>query len=198
MNQSYENKLRALGFAKIIGMDEVGRGAWAGPLVAAGVLFDENVKIDGLNNSKKISEKNRVTLAAEIKEKALAYSIVEIDVETIDKIGIGGANELVFQKIIAELMPDYALIDKAWAKIELPHEFIIKGDSKVFSIAAASIIAKVYRDELMVELENEYPGYNFAGNKGYGTKDHQEGLTKLGHCKLHRTSYKPILQLKII
>lgn len=197
MNQNYENKIRALGFAKICGIDEVGRGAWAGPLVAAGVVFDPSVEIEGLNDSKQVKPEKRNALAQIIKAKAIAWTIQEIDVATIDLIGVGKANELVIQKIVAELQPDYALIDKAWAYVDVPHELIIKGDSKVFSIAAASIIAKVYRDDIMERLEEEYPGYNFKGNKGYGTKDHQEGLGKLGHCGVHRTSYKPILQAKL-
>lgn len=197
--RKFENTLRENGFCRIIGIDEVGRGAWAGPIVAAGVLFDAKTVIKGVHDSKKLTAKNREELSLEIRDKALCFSIQEIDNIEIDNIGIGTANTLVIKRVIEELKPDYALIDKAWVDhLDVPHELIIKGDSKVFTIAAASIIAKVYRDALMDAFHEQYPHYAFNENKGYGTKDHQDGLDKHSYCPIHRKSYQPILQSKLI
>lgn len=199
LTQKYEERIHAAGFARVCGIDEVGRGAWAGPLVAAGVIFAPGTKIAGINDSKKLTAENRKELSAEIKAKALVFCIQEIDNTQIDQIGVGKSNELLIRNIITELKPDYALIDKAWIKdLETPHDLIVKGDSKVFSIGAASIIAKVYRDGLMINLDKQYPGYGFADHKGYGTKEHQQALQKLGNCPIHRLSYHPIMQPKLI
>ena len=198
LGQNYENRLREAGFNIICGIDEVGRGAWAGPLVAAGVIFEPDVRIKGLNDSKKLTPAQRTEISLEIKDKALRYTIQEISNIEIDQIGVGQANQKIIFSIINELNPDFALIDKAWInQLKTPHELIIKGDSKVFSIAAASVIAKVYRDEIMVKLHEQYPEYCFNENKGYGTSAHQEALSQFSFCPCHRQSYQPISQMKM-
>jgi len=198
-----EKELWGRGYDYIVGIDEVGRGAWAGPIVAAGVIFEKNYKIDGLKDSKKITAKKRESLVDEIKEKALSWTVEVVENIEIDEIGVGKANALVIDKVINGLCirPHYCLIDKASVakyKIRIPWETIVKGDAKVFSIAAASVLAKVFRDDLMVKMEDKYPGYGFAEHKGYGTKLHRDMLQKLDICDIHRKSYKPISQLKLI
>ncbi len=187
----------------VAGIDEVGRGAWAGPIVAAGVIFEKRIRIKGLNDSKKISVPKRIKLAEIIKEKSLAWTIEVVENEIIDEIGVGKANALVIDQVINSLnpRPQYLLIDKASVakyKIRIPWETIIKGDSKVFSIAAASILAKVYRDNLMLKLAQKHPDYKFEKHKGYGTALHQKMLKKYNICPIHRKSYKPISQPKLI
>lgn len=199
LTQQYEERVRAAGFSVVAGVDEVGRGAWAGPIVAAGVIFEPGVKIKGLNDSKKLTPIQRIDLAEEIKLKAVKFSIQLLDIDVIDTIGVGKANEECIKRVVAELNPQYALIDKAWVyNLATPHDLIVKGDSKVFSIGAASIIAKVYRDQIMTELDLKYPGYGFADHKGYGTKEHQNALEKLGVCAIHRKSFQPIMQSRLI
>ncbi|MCC6638950.1 ribonuclease HII [Candidatus Falkowbacteria bacterium] len=199
LKQKYEEKIRALGFDVVVGIDEVGRGAWAGPIVAAGVIFAPDVFISGIGDSKALTSKTREALAQEIKGKALAYHIAQLDSTKIDEVGVGVANEMIFVEIIQKLQPKFALIDKAFCKnISVPHEFIVKGDAKVFSIAAASIIAKVYRDQLMTDFDQKFPEYGFGSHKGYGTSVHQEALMKHGVCEIHRKSYKPISQLSLL
>lgn len=203
MNFKYEQELWQRKYKLICGIDEVGRGAWAGPIVAAGVIFDSEKDIEGIRDSKTITKKKRDELFEIIKDQALTWTIQEVSNDEIDQIGVGQANSLVIDKVINALdpRPDYALIDKATVteyKIKIPWETIIKGDNKVFSIAAASILAKVYRDNLMSELEEQYPGYGFAEHKGYGTKLHREMLDKLNICEIHRKSYKPVSQRQLI
>jgi ribonuclease HII len=194
-----EKELWAKGYDMVAGIDEVGRGAWAGPIVAAGVIFEKNIKIKGVNDSKKLSADKREKLAKIIKAKALAWTIQLVDHDVIDEIGIGKANALVIDKVINALnpKPHYLLIDKASVikyKIRIPWETIIKGDSKIFSIAAASIIAKVARDEMMLKLAKKYPNYGFDLHKGYGTEHHQKMLKLHNICPIHRKSYRPISQ----
>jgi len=199
LTQQYENRVREAGFALVCGVDEVGRGCWAGPIVAAGVIFEPDVKISGLHDSKKLTAKKREELVEEIKQKATAWSIQVLTTQQVDEKGVGFANAQVMRNVIEELKPDFALIDFAHVPdLTVPHEFITKGDGKVFSIGAASIIAKVYRDQLMVEFDEKYPGYGFANHKGYGTQEHREALEKLGICEIHRKSFKPISQLKLL
>lgn len=193
--QQYENQVRKAGFARICGVDEVGRGCWAGPIVSAGVVFDEGVEIEGVTDSKKLTAKKREELVEEIKAKATSWSIQVLSSQQVDEHGVGVANAQVMRMVINELQPDFALIDHAHIPdLKVPHEFITKGDSKVFSIGAASILAKVYRDQLMVDYEQKYPGYGFENHKGYGTKEHQNAIEKLGICEIHRKSFKPISQ----
>jgi ribonuclease HII len=197
-----EKKLWTKGYDFVAGIDEVGRGAWAGPIVAAGVIFAKNCKIEGLRDSKKMIAKKRIEIIKIIKEKAIAWAICEVSNTEIDEIGVGQANSLVIDKVLNNLDPrsDYALIDKASVteyKIKIPWETIIKGDNLVFSIAAASILAKVTRDEIMLKLAKKYPNYGFDLHKGYGTKLHQQMLSKYDICPIHRKSYKPISQRQL-
>jgi ribonuclease HII len=189
----YETELLLKGYRKIAGTDEVGRGPLAGPLVCAAVILNPNIIIDGLNDSKKLSEKKREFLSDEIMEKSLAYSIVYIDEETIDDINIYQASKKGMLEAINQLpiKADYVLSD-AMPLGDIPHLSIIKGDSKSASIAAASIIAKVERDRFMVKLAEQYPEYGFEKHKGYPTKQHIAALQKYGVLDIHRKSYKPV------
>ncbi|HDQ22750.1 MAG TPA: ribonuclease HII [Candidatus Uhrbacteria bacterium] len=198
-----EIELWSRGYNFIAGIDEVGRGAWAGPIVAAGVIFEKKQRIKGLNDSKKLSAGKRKELAVMIKEKALAWAVQVVDNHIIDELGVGKANALVIDKVINTLVPKphYLLIDKASVtkyKIMIPWQTIIKGDNLIFSIAAASILAKVARDEIMLKLAKKYPDYGFDKHKGYGTEFHQKMLVEYDVCKIHRKSYKPIHQLKLM
>jgi ribonuclease HII len=190
----YELQFWNNGFRYIAGVDEVGRGSFAGPVVAAAVILTAEFPAkDRVNDSKKLSAKVRSELAAIIKCHAVAYSIAEIPVVVINKVGIGKAAQQAFVNAIAGLRqkPDHMLID-AYMIQALGKEkqtAIIRGDSKSISIAAASIIAKVYRDELMRQLHPRYEVYDFFTNKGYGTKKHREAIGKYGLCDLHRTSF---------
>lgn len=188
----YEKKIMAQGYTHIIGTDEVGRGPLAGPVVAAAVVLPDNIELVGINDSKKLSEKKREELADRIKECALAYSIQEVSAEDIDRLNILHAAEYAMSKAVAALeMGDYVLIDgDNHPRFNQPSLNIIKGDSKSISIAAASIIAKVYRDHLMEQYEEVYPGYGFAKHKGYGTAEHYEALRKYGPTPIHRRSFR--------
>lgn len=182
----YENLL-------IAGIDEAGRGPLAGPVVCACVIMplDEDKIIEGIDDSKKLSPKKREMLYEKIIKTALAYSIVEIDEKTIDLINILNATKLGMKKALESLgiLPDLVLIDAVEIDTLVKQENIIKGDTLSYNIAAASILAKVYRDRLMCELDAKYPQYNFAKHKGYGTKDHLLLLKKFGKCPLHRDSF---------
>ncbi|MEK7570815.1 MAG: ribonuclease HII [Patescibacteria group bacterium] len=190
----HENELWQKGYKYVAGVDEVGRGCFAGPVVAAAVVlppgFDET---DEINDSKLLSAKKREKLAAIIKQHALAYAIGEISVEVINHIGIGRAAQQAFSKALLSLsrVPDFILSDAFLIHGFAPHiqKPIIHGDRLSVSIAAASIIAKVYRDKLMQTLHHRFPVYDFATNKGYGTKKHREVIGTHGLCDLHRTSF---------
>jgi len=192
---SFENKLLEDGHLYIAGCDEVGRGPLAGPVVAAAVILDSNILIEGLNDSKKLSEKKRAALDIEIREKAIAYKIIYIYPKEIDEINIYQASKKAMIEAILNLepKPSFVLSD-AMPLVELgiPFESIIKGDSKSATIAAASIIAKVERDNYMVEMSKKYPEYGFEKHKGYPTKQHIEALNKYGVLEIHRKSYKPV------
>lgn len=190
----YENRWLNLGAKFIAGMDEVGRGPLAGPVVCASVIMPLDNIIDGVNDSKKLSEKKRIILDKKIRELALSFSIVEIDPKTIDKINILNATKMGMVKAVNGLSvkPDVVLIDAVSLSDLAPtikQESIIKGDMKSYSIACASIIAKVYRDNLMTQIADKYPEYNFAKHKGYGTKEHIEAIKKYGPCELHRKTF---------
>lgn len=193
-NLSIEKQLWANGSRHIIGIDEVGRGSWAGPLVAAGVILPQNFKVPyGLADSKKLSHLKRAQFSRLICEKAVAFNIAEISPFSINKIGIAKATQKAFRKIINSITPapDFHLIDAFYIKyLAKSKQYAVKyGDSISASIAAASIIAKVYRDDLMVNISQIYPNYAFEKHKGYGTKLHQQNIKKFGFCKIHRTSY---------
>lgn len=189
-------------FNIIAGVDEVGRGPLAGPIVSCAVVLDLNVLDEQLllwiNDSKKLNEKKREELAEIIKEKALAYHIASCDSEEIDKRGIGVCNNAVFLEATNSLQikPDLVLSDGYTIKgIDIPNKSVIKGDTKSANIAAASIVAKVYRDKLMKEYAVKYPYYAFEENVGYGTSKHIEGIKEYGPCKIHRMSFlKNILE----
>lgn len=175
----------------IAGIDEAGRGPLAGPVVCACVIMPMDEVIEGINDSKKITEKKREILFDLIKEKAISYSIVEIDESTIDEINILEATKLGMKKALEGLnvVPDIVLVDAVKIDSDIPQENIIKGDALSYNIAAASILAKVHRDRLMKEMDEKYPEYQFAKHKGYGTKLHIELLKKFGRCKIHRKTF---------
>lgn len=192
---SYENELLKNGHIYIAGCDEVGRGPLAGPVVAAAVILNPEVQIEGLNDSKKLSEKKRIALDIEIREKALAFKIVYIYPTEIDKINIYQASKKAMIEAIKalNLQPSFILSDAMpLDELNIPFESIIKGDSKSATIAAASIIAKVERDSYMVKMSEEYPKYGFEKHKGYPTKQHIEALGKYGVLDIHRKTYKPV------
>ncbi len=183
-------------FSVIAGIDEAGRGPLAGPVVVAAVILPKNLRINGLNDSKKISEKKRDFLFEEIIEKAVEYQIVRIEPAEIDEINILQAT-LKGMTICAEnltLRPDLCLIDgnKVPEKIKEYSRYIVKGDAKYASISAASILAKVTRDRIMIEMDKIYPEFNFKKHKGYPTKNHFEALEKYGVTPIHRKSFAPV------
>lgn len=181
------------GYKLVCGVDEAGRGPLAGPVCAAAVILPADIVIDGLNDSKKISEKKREQLYDVICEKAISYSIAFGTLEEIENLNILEATFLAMNRSIdgLETKPDYALIDgnKAPKGIKIPCETVVKGDAKSASIAAASILAKVTRDRLLMEYDKQYPEYNFKKHKGYGTKEHTELILKHGPCPIHRLSF---------
>lgn len=190
---SREARLQAQGYQSIAGVDEVGRGSWAGPVVVAAVVLNPLTVPNGLTDSKKISAKRRAALALEISKHA-EFSIIEISVEEIDRTNILAASLLGMQSALRDMRPDYALIDgnRLPERLDCPAEALVKGDEKSASIAAASIVAKVHRDALMADLAREYPGYGWERNAGYGTSEHKNALQHLGITPHHRQSFKPI------
>ena len=190
---SYENEAAKNGYKYICGVDEAGRGPLAGPVCAAAVILPEDCEIEGLNDSKKISEKKRELLYDIIIEKAVAYSIAYGTLEEIEQYNILEATYLAMNRAIDGLSvkSDFALIDgnRVPKNITVPCETVIKGDSKSYSIAAASILAKVTRDRLLLEYDKKYPQYGFASHKGYGTKAHYEAIAQHGVCEVHRLSF---------
>ena len=180
------------------GVDEAGAGPLCGDVVAAAVILDPDNMVEGLTDSKKLSEKKRERLYDEIREKALDYCIASASVEEIDTINILNARMLAMSRAVAGLsIPcDHALIDgNRLPELTMPADAIIKGDLLVACISAASVLAKVYRDRDMLRLDEAYPGYGFAKHKGYGTKAHLEALQQLGPCPVHRRSYAPVKAL---
>lgn len=189
----YENECKNAGYKLIAGMDEAGRGPLAGPVcvVIAIMPLEEDKIIAGVNDSKKLSEKKREDLFEKIKSTAISYHIEFVDNETIDTINILNATKFGMYSCIQNInvKPDIVLIDAVKIDSEIPTKSIIKGDALSYSIACASILAKVSRDRLMLELDSEYPQYNFKKHKGYGTKEHIENLKKYGASKIHRKSF---------
>ncbi len=180
------------------GVDEVGRGPLAGPVVAAAVILDPEKPIKGLKDSKKLSHSQRIRLAEAIKNNAVAWSIARCSVAEIDRINILQASLLAMKRAIETLQPpaEYAFIDgNKLPALSIPAEAIVKGDSKIASISAASILAKLERDQEMVRLDRVYPGYGLAAHKGYPTAQHLEALRSLGVTSIHRRSYKPVKEL---
>ncbi|HEX9828817.1 MAG TPA: ribonuclease HII [Bacteroidota bacterium] len=180
------------GIEHLAGVDEAGRGPLAGPVVAAAVIFPKDVFIDGVDDSKKLSEKKRNTLCILIKQQALSIGIGVVQHEVIDRINIYQASILAMRKALDDLslQPQFAAVDgNSFKHDTLPYENIIDGDAKVFTIAAASIVAKVTRDHMMSEYHELYPVYGFAKHKGYGTKEHREAIRQHGLCDIHRRSF---------
>ena len=187
-----EHKFYAKGYTAICGVDEAGRGPLAGPVCAAAVILPKDLEIPGLNDSKKLTDKKRRELYPVIREKALAYGIGFASHEEIDRINILQATFLAMQRAIDQLegKADFALIDGNREKdFGIPVQTVVKGDSLSASIAAASILAKVTRDDVMLEMAKEYPEYGFEVHKGYGTKQHYEALRQYGHCPIHRVTF---------
>ncbi len=183
----------------IAGVDEVGRGPLVGAVVTAAVILDPNNPIEGLSDSKKLTDKKRALLCEEIKEKALAWSLGRAEPYEIDELNILGATMLAMERAVEGLSitPSYVLIDgnKIPKGISQPCEAIVKGDMRVKEISAASILAKVTRDQEMAELDAIYPAYGFAKHKGYPTKAHMEALLQHGATDQHRKSFKPVKQV---
>lgn len=190
----YERKMREQGFQFIAGVDEVGRGPLAGPVVAAAVILPADFFLAGIDDSKKLPEKKRQEYDAIIRKEALAVSISMIHAPEIDEINIYQATKKAMNTAIASLTqaPDFLLIDAMKLNTPFPAESIIKGDAKSISIAAASIVAKTARDELMKEMAKEYPAYGFQQNMGYGTKEHLEAIQTYGVTPFHRKTFSPI------
>ncbi len=196
--REYEEKYWKKGIFFIAGVDEAGRGPLAGPVVAASVIFPDTIEIKDIDDSKKLSPEEREDLYEEIIEKALAIGIGVVDNNVIDKINILQATYTAMLRALNKLdiMPEIVLIDgNPVPNMPIKQENIIKGDSKSISIAAASIIAKVYRDRIMEFYGLEYPEYDFTHNKGYATKKHIEIVYKVGPCEIHRRSFSPIKEL---
>ena len=190
--QKIEREFFRKGYRLIAGVDEAGRGPLAGPVVAASVVFDERIEIDGINDSKKLNSKEREQLEKEIKQKALAYSIFVVDVDEINKLNILRSSLFAMEQSILQLefKPDLILVDGNYKlNLSIENRPIVKGDSKCFSIAAASILAKTYRDRLMIELSEKFPEYKFHKNKGYPTREHIEAILKFGPCEIHRKKF---------
>ena len=193
-NLKYEKELYNDGYTLIAGVDEVGRGPLVGPVVAAAVVLPKNYKLEGLTDSKKLSEAKRNYFDEIIKRDAISYGIGVIDNNIIDEVNIYEATKLAMKQAISNLKikPDYVLTDAMKLDIDIDFKPLIKGDLRSLSISAASVIAKVYRDNLMYLLDKKYPYYNFKNNKGYPTKDHIEAIKKYGIIKEHRISYHPV------
>ena len=190
----YEKDLYKAGYQTIAGIDEVGRGPLAGPVVAAAVILPPGCKIKGLNDSKKIPKKKHNEIYQAVLDKALAVGVGLIDNEIIDQVNIYEATKLAMKEALSKLSlkPDYLLIDAMKLDVDIPQESIIKGDANSLSIAAASIVAKVTRDKLMADYDKKFPGYDFAKNAGYGTRSHLQGLERSGVTPIHRKTFEPI------
>ncbi len=192
----YENEKLALGYTAVCGCDEAGRGPLCGSVVAAAVILPTGLEIEGLNDSKKLTEKKRELLFEIIKEKAVAYAIAEATPAEIDEINILNASMLAMRRAVAALpiTADFALIDGNCSRgFEIPTQTVVKGDSKSCSIAAASILAKVTRDRQCAELDREYPMYGIAKHKGYPTKEHMEAVRKYGPSPIYRKTFLKFL-----
>lgn len=188
----FEKEALAKGYKSVCGVDEAGRGPLAGPVCAAAVILPEGVIIDGVNDSKKLSEKKRESLFDVIREQALSYSIAYATVDEIKEINILNATMLAMRRAIdgLDIKADYAMIDgNKIPPLDIDAECIVKGDAKSMSIACASILAKVSRDRLLYKYAEEYPMYGFDKHKGYGTKVHREAILKYGPCPYHRKSF---------
>lgn len=192
----FERAARKTGARLIAGVDEVGRGALFGPVVAAAVILPEGCRISGLRDSKQLKPEERDRLARIVRQKAIAVAVEEVDSETIDRVNIYQATKIAMTAAICDLspVPDHLLIDAMRLDLPCPQTSIIYGDCLSVSIAAASVIAKVYRDQLMRQLDRQYPQYGLAAHKGYATPQHRDALLLHGPSPLHRKSFFPVAQ----
>jgi ribonuclease HII len=192
----YERAARASGAKVVAGVDEVGRGALFGPVVAAAVILPEGCRIPGLRDSKQLIAEERERLARIVQRKALAIAVEEVDAETIDRVNIYQATRLAMTAAVCRLalQPDHLLIDAMRLDFACSQTSIIYGDSLSISIAAASVVAKVYRDSRMCQLDREYPQYGLASHKGYSTPEHKQALAAHGPTPLHRRSFRPVAE----
>lgn len=193
----YENEAYQLGYQTIIGLDEAGRGPMAGPLVVGAVIFEKGYYCEEINDSKQLSESKREQLYQKIIDDALAYQIEILDVDEVDQLNVYQASRQGMLRAIQHIsiQPDFALSDAMPLGDMIPHQAIIKGDSLSISIAAASILAKVTRDHIMIEYDKQFPEYGFAKHKGYPTKFHKEALKKYGVTPIHRRSFQPVKEV---
>ena len=193
-----EAALRSAGFTLIAGVDEAGRGAYAGPLVIAAAILDPQRPLDEVGDSKSFSQQQRSVIAEQIKERALAYSIIAIEADEIDEVGLQPSNIGGMRRAITALSrkPDYIITDGYQVQgLDIPSIAMWRGDQVSQSVGAASILAKTYRDEVMVNWDAQYPEYGFAEHKGYGTTAHQRALEQFGVCPIHRRSFAPVAKL---
>lgn len=193
-NYKYERELREKGITLIAGVDEVGRGPLVGPVVAACCILPLEFNLDGLTDSKKLSEKKRDYFFEEIKKQAISYGIGIVSEKIIDEVNIYEATKIAMKEAINNMnvKPEHILIDAMPLDLDIPTTSIIKGDLKSITISAASVLAKVTRDRMLVELDKKYPMYDFKNNKGYPTKKHLEAIEKYGILDEHRRSYGPV------
>jgi ribonuclease HII len=199
--EAFEEKIRSQGFRIIAGLDEAGRGPLAGPVVAAAVLFAPSKKLAGIDDSKKLSPEQRENLFPLILQQAVAVGVGRVEAQEIDRMNILRASLKAMEQAVQNLSlsPDFLLIDGIHTlSLPLAQRAIPKGDQRCQSIAAASIVAKVTRDRLMLAYHEAYPQYNFARHKGYGTKEHLQAIRQYGYCPLHRQSFRPIYQPSLL
>lgn len=193
---SLETLLWDLDYVRVAGVDEVGLGPWAGPVVAAAVVFPAGTRvISGVDDSKKLAPRVRETLAAEIRATASAVALGVVEVADLDTLGVYEAGLEAMHRAVSALRekPDYLLVDaRRVPGVEMKQTSFVRADSFIYSVAAASIVAKVYRDALMAEMDARFPGYGFARHAGYGTAAHLEALERLGPCEIHRRSFAPV------
>ena len=193
-DSSRERELRARGFCAVAGVDEVGRGALFGPVVAAAVILSPDRPVRGLNDSKQLEPERREVLAERIRERAAAWAVAAVDAATLDCVNIYQASRIAMRLAVSRLQPapDYVLVDAVPLEIPFPQQALIKGDARCHSIAAASIVAKVYRDACMRAWDAVFPEYGLASHKGYGTPEHLHAIAEHGLTPLHRLSFEPV------
>ncbi|BEQ14336.1 ribonuclease HII [Desulfoferula mesophila] len=199
-SRARERQLSRSGYSLVAGVDEVGRGPLAGPVVAAAVILPPRWSVQGVNDSKRLDHQRRRTLAQAIKQEAVAWAVAGVAPQEIDRINIHQASLLAMRRAVDALAPspDYLLVDGRFVlDMDLPQEAVVGGDASCTAVAAASILAKEERDALMRAMHQIWPQYNFAANKGYGTAEHRRALTECGPCPLHRRSYAPVAQLQL-
>ncbi|MDR7394675.1 MAG: ribonuclease HII, partial [Armatimonadota bacterium] len=190
-----ERGLRRAGYRYVAGVDEAGRGPLAGPVVAAAVVLDARSRIPGLQDSKRLSPRQREEVAEAIRRRAVSWAVAQATVEEVDRLNVLHASRLAMRRAVEQLSvrPSVVLVDGGWGLVtDLPQRVVVGGDGTVACIAAASVLAKVERDRIMVELDRAYPGYGFAQHKGYACPAHLEALRRLGPSPVHRRSFAPV------